>query len=156
MPPSRDSLHTRILRVLLQTKRAEVPWRVLLRNTAAVIVPLALGIAAGRVSIGLGISVGAIVTMYSDQPGPYRQRLVRLLAVSVAGGLAAFIGMVLGGHLPALLAATAIVGFIGALLVLFGDGAGRVGMAAMILLAITAAHPAGSAWIALQSAALIA
>lgn len=156
MLPARDSLHTRILRVLLQTKRAEVPWRVLLRNTAAVIVPLALGIAAGRVSIGLGISVGAIVTMYSDQPGPYRQRLVRLLAVSVAGGLAAFIGMVLGGHLPPLLAATAIVGFIGALLVLFGDGAGRVGMAAMILLAITAAHPAGSAWIALQSAALIA
>lgn len=156
MLPARDSLHARILGILLQTKRAEVPWRVLLRNTAAVIVPLALGIASGRVSIGLGISVGAIVTMYSDQPGPYRQRLARLLAVSVAGGLAAFIGMVLGGQLPALLAATAIVGFMGALLVLFGDAAGRVGMAAMILLAITAAHPAGGARAALQSAALIA
>src|SRR6185312_7884826 len=156
MPPSRDSLHTRILRVLLQTKRAEVPWRVLLRNTAAVIVPLALGIAAGRVAVGLGICVGAIVTMYSDQPGPYRQRLVRLLAVSAAGGLAAFIGMVLGGQLSALLAATAIIGFAGALLVVFGDAAGRVGMAAMILLVITAAHPAAGAWAALQSAALIA
>ncbi len=128
----------------------------LLRNTAAVIVPLALGIATGRASVGIAISVGAIVTMYSDQPGPYRQRLARLLAVSAAGGLAAFVGMVLGGQLTALLVATAIVGFAGGLLVVFGDAAGRVGLAAMILLAITAAHPATGAWSALQSAALIA
>ena len=147
---------SRILAVLLQTKRTEVPWRVLLRSTAAVIVPLALGIATGRVSAGIAISVGAIVTMYSDQPGPYRQRLMRLLAVSAAGGLAAFIGIILGGKLAALLVATLVVGFAGGLLVVFGDAAGRVGMAAMILLVITAAHPAGSTWAALQSAALIA
>ena len=146
----------RALATLTRTKRAEVPWRVLLRNTAAVIVPLAAGIAAGRVAIGLGISVGAIVTMYSDQPGPYRQRLARLLAVSAAGGVAAFVGLVLGGTLTALLAATVIIGFAGALLVVFGDAAGRVGMAAMILLAITAAHPANGARTALESAALIA
>jgi uncharacterized membrane protein YccC len=156
MQPSRDSLRTRILAVLLTTKRAEVPWRVLLRNTAAVIVPLALGIATGRIAVGLGISVGAIVTMYSDQPGPYRQRLARLLAVSAAGSLAAFIGMAVGGQLTALLAATVLIGFAGAFLVVFGDAAGRVGMAAMILLVITAAHPAADPWAALQSAALIA
>ena len=156
MTSARESLRARALAVLLQTKRAEVPWRVLLRNTAAVIVPLALGIAAGRQSIGIAVSVGAIVTMYSDQPGPYRQRFARLLAVSAAGGFAAFVGMVLGGILPALLAATVLIGFAGALLVVFGDAAGRVGMAAMILLVITAAHPASGPWTALQSAALIA
>lgn len=148
--------HTRrALAVLLQTKRPEVPGRVLLRNTLAVIVPLALGIATGRLSIGLGIAVGAIVTLYSDQPGPYRQRLARLLAVSAAGGAAAFIGMLVGGRLPLLLPATLIVGFIGALLVVYGDAIARVGMVAMILLAITAAHPAPGAMAALQSAALI-
>src|SRR5579863_6440982 len=146
MQPTRDSLRTRTLAVLLQSKRAEVPWQVLLRSTAAVIVPLALGIATGRISVGLGISVGAIVTMYSDQPGPYRQRLARLLAVSVAGGAAAFLGMALGGQLSILLLAAVIVGFAGALLVVFGDAAGRIGMAAMILLAITGAHPASGAW----------
>jgi uncharacterized membrane protein YccC len=156
MPSTRDSMLARILAVLLQTKRAEVPWRVVARNTAAVIVPLAAGIATGRVGVGLWISVGAIVTMYSDQPGPYRQRLARLLAVSAAGGLAAFIGMVLGAQLAALLVATVIVGFAGGLLVVLGDAAGRVGMAAMILLVISAAHPAASPEIALQSAALIA
>jgi uncharacterized membrane protein YccC len=144
----------RALAVLLQTKRPEVPWRVLLRNTLAVIVPLALGIATGRLSIGIAIAVGAIVTMYSDQPGPYRQRLARLLAVSAAGGVAAFLGMLVGGRLPLLIPATLIVGFIGALLVVYGDAIARVGMAAMILLAITAAHPTG-ATAALQSAALI-
>ncbi|MGA7541308.1 MAG: FUSC family protein [Steroidobacteraceae bacterium] len=144
------------LAVLVQTKPAEVPWRVLLRNTAAVIAPLGLGIATARVSVGLAIAVGAIVTMYSDQPGPYRQRLARLLAVSAAGGLAALIGMLVGGELALLLPATLIVGFLGALLVVFGDAIGRVGMAAMILLTITAAHPAGNAETALQSAALIA
>src|SRR6185437_5609355 len=72
------------------------------------------------------------------------------------GGVAAFIGMVLGGNPPAILAAMALIGFGGALLVVFGDAAGRVGMAAMILLAITSADPAGSAWTALESAALIA
>ncbi|MGH8289504.1 MAG: FUSC family protein [Steroidobacteraceae bacterium] len=146
----------RALAVLVQTKRAEVPWRVLLRNTAAVIVPLGLGIATGRVSVGLAIAVGALVTMYSDQPGPYRQRLARLVAVSAAGALAALIGMIVGGELALLLAATLIVGFVGALLVVFGDAIGRVGMAAMILLAITAAHPANNTEAALHSAALIA
>jgi uncharacterized membrane protein YccC len=153
---SSTGIGARVLAVLLTTKRAEVPWRVLLRNTAAVIVPLALGIAAHRIAVGLGISVGAIVTMYSDQPGPYRQRLARLLAVSATGGLAAFIGMMFGGQMAALLAAAVLIGFAGALLVVFGDAAGRVGMAAMILLVITAAHPAADAWTALQSAALIA
>ena len=153
---SARSMGARALALLIQTKRAEVPWRVLLRNTAAVIVPLALGIAIGRVEIGLGIAVGAIVTMYSDQPGPYRQRLARLLAVSTAGALAAFVGLVVGGRLALLLPATLIVGFLGALLVVFGDAIARVGMAAMILLAITAAHPASGVTAALQSSALIA
>jgi uncharacterized membrane protein YccC len=152
----RDSLRARTLAVLLQTKRADVPWRVLLRNTAAVIAPLVLGIVTGRLGIGLWISVGAIVTMYSDQPGPYRQRLTRLLAVSAAGGFAAFVGLVLGAHLAPLLAATVAISFAGALLVVFGDAAGRIGMAAMILLVISAASPASSPVAALETAALIA
>lgn len=154
--PRSAPLRARILAVLFQTKRAEVPWRVLLRNTLAAVLPLAIGMAAGRVGIGLWISVGAIVTMYSDQPGPYRQRLARLLAVSAAGGFAAFVGMVLGAHLAPLLGAALVISFAGALLVVFGDAGGRVGMAAIILLVITAASPAPGAWAALESAALIA
>jgi uncharacterized membrane protein YccC len=151
-----ERVRGRILSVLLRTDPPEVPAKVLARSTAAAILPLALGIAFGRVGIGLWISVGAIVTMYSDQPGPYRQRLTRLLGVSAAGGFAAFVGLLLGGHLAALLGATVLIAFAGGLLVVFGDAGGRVGMAAIILLVIAAASPAAGLRPALESAALIA
>ncbi|MBW4052269.1 MAG: FUSC family protein [Proteobacteria bacterium] len=153
---SSSGIGASILAVLIQTQRAQVPWRVLLRNTAAVVVPLALGIATAHVGIGLWIAVGALVTLFSDQPGPYRQRLAWLLAASAAGSFAAFIGLVLGAHLTALLAATVLIAFAGALLVLFGDAGGRVGMTAMILLVISAASPASGPGAALKIAALIA
>ncbi len=136
------TLRQNILATLLTTRPAQVPWRVLLRNTAAVILPLGIGIASGRLLAGIAVSVGAVVTLYSDQPGPYRQRLARLLAVSAAGGIATFLGLTLGRHLPALLIASLAISFAGALLVAFGDAIARVGMVAMMLLVIATDLPA--------------
>ncbi len=150
MPSAVTSLRQNILATLLQTKPAQLPWRVLLRNTAAVVLPLAWGIASAQLLAGIAIAVGAVVTMYSDQPGPYRQRLSRLLAVSAAGGLATFLGLTLNHHLPALLIASLAIGFAGALLVTFGDAIARVGMTAMILLVIATDLPAPNLLAALQ------
>ena len=152
---ARDPLSSRILSTLLTTRSAQVPWRVLLRNTAAAIVPLALGIASGRLLAGIAMAVGAVVTMYSDQPGPYRQRLTRLLAVSAAGGVATFLGLSLREHFPALLAASLVVGFAGALLVAFGDAIARVGMVAMMLLVIATDLPASTLAAQLQLTAAV-
>ncbi len=137
-----DSPHATGLRPLLAFKRAQVPWPILLRNTAAVVLPLAWGIGSGRMLLGIAVSIGALVTMYSDQPGPYRERLTQLLAVAAGGGLATFLGLTLNHHLPALLLAALVVGFFGALLVTFGDAIARVGMTAMILLVVATALPA--------------
>ena len=150
MPATVTSLRQSILSTLLQTKPAQLPWRVLLRNTVAVVLPLAWAIATGQLLAGIAIAVGAVVTMYSDQPGPYRQRLARLLAVSAAGGVATFLGLTLNHHLPALLLAALLVGFSGALLVTFGDAIARVGMTAMVLMAIATDLPAPSFIAALQ------
>ena len=136
------SLRQSALAALLQTKPAQLPMRVLLRNTAAVVLPLAWGIGTGQLLAGIAAAVGAVTTMYSDQPGPYRQRLARLLAVSAAGGLATFLGLTLNHLLPALLVASLAIGFAGALLVTFGDTIARVGMAAMVLLVIATDLPA--------------
>ena len=144
MPTAVTSLRQNMVAALLQTKPAQLPWRVLLRNTAAVVLPLIWGIASGQLLPGIAAAVGAVVTMYSDQPGPYRQRLFRLLAVSAAGGLATFLGLTLNHHLPALLVASFAIGFCGALLVVFGDAIARVGMTAMILLVIATDLPAPS------------
>lgn len=150
MPAAGNTLRQNVLTTLLQTKPAQLPWLVLLRNTAAVVLPLAWGIGNGRVLAGIAAAVGAVVTMYSDQPGPYRQRLSRLLAVSAAGGVATFVGLTLNHHLPALLLAALAISFAGALLVVFGDAIARVGMVAMMLLVIATALPAPTLAAALQ------
>ncbi|HET6433628.1 FUSC family protein [Dyella sp.] len=149
------SLSANLLQSLTRTRRPDVPLRVVLRNTAAVIAPLAVGLATGHTAIGLGVAAGALNTMFSDQPGPYRQRIWRLLLATGAAALASLLGMLIGDQLWPMLAATAVAGFVGGLLVVFGVDIARVGMTSMILLVVTAATPMPSAAAALGSAALI-
>ncbi|WP_108471549.1 FUSC family protein [Rhodanobacter thiooxydans] len=141
MSSSTYSLRAHALESLTAIKRPDVPWRVVLRNTAAVVLPLAAGMATGHPQIGLGVAAGALDTMFSDQPGPYRQRLRQLLLASLAAGLAALVGFLIGGQLLPILLATAACGFFGGLLVVFGTDTARVGMTSMILLVITASTP---------------
>ncbi|MGN2248198.1 FUSC family protein [Frateuria sp. GZRR35] len=145
MTASVYSLRANVLESLTRTKRPDVPLRVVVRNTLAVVLPLAIGMATGYTAVGLGIAAGALDTMFSDQPGPYRQRVRQLLLASLAAGLAAFAGFLIGGHLPSMLLATALVGFSGGMLVVFGTDLARVGMTSMILLVVTAAYPTSPA-----------
>jgi uncharacterized membrane protein YccC len=154
MPSSDYSLRAHAIESLTVIKRPDVPWRVVVRNTVAVVLPLGIGLAMGYPQIGLGVAAGALDTMFSDQPGPYRQRLRQLLLASLAAGLAALVGFLIGGHLLPILIATAACGFFGGLLVVFGVDTARVGMTSMILLVITASTPT-SLHEALGGAALI-
>ena len=130
-----------MLRSLIQIKPRDVPLRVALRNTTAIVLPLAIGIASGQVAAGLGVATGALNTMFSDQPGPYRLRMRRMLLTALAAGVSAFAGSVLGAH-PALLVIAALLwGVGGGLLVALGTDAGRVGLTSMILLVVMAAQP---------------
>jgi uncharacterized membrane protein YccC len=154
MPSSGYSLRAHVVESLTDIKRPDVPLRVVLRNTAAVVLPLAIGLATGHTEIGLAIGAGALDTMFSDQPGPYRQRMQQLLLASLAAGLASLCGFLIGGQLLPILAATAAFGFFGGLLVVFGTDTARVGMTSMILLVITASTPTSLTG-ALSGAALI-
>ncbi|RDS85606.1 FUSC family protein [Dyella psychrodurans] len=135
------SLRASVLQSLTSTKRPDVPVWVVVRNTAAVVLPLAIGMLTGHPQAGLAISAGALDTMFSDQPGPYRQRLWQLVLASLAAGLASLCGFLIGGDLVPILLATTAFGFLGGLLVVFGADIARVGMTSMILLVITAATP---------------
>ncbi|GLQ46774.1 hypothetical protein GCM10007862_18250 [Dyella lipolytica] len=135
------SLRASVLQSLTTTKRPDVPLSVVLRNTAAVVLPLGIGMATGHAEAGLAIGAGALDTMFSDQPGPYRQRLWQLFLASLAAGLASLCGFLIGGDLVPILLATTAFGFVGGLLVVFGTDIARVGMTSMILLVITAATP---------------
>ncbi|WP_426702564.1 FUSC family protein [Rhodanobacter sp. Col0626] len=154
MSSSGYSLRAHAIESLTVIKRPDVPWQVVLRNTTAVVLPLGIGLATGYPQIGLGVAAGALDTMFSDQPGPYRQRMRQLLLASLAAGMAALVGFLIGGHLLPILVATAACGFFGGLLVVFGTDTARVGMTSMILLVITASTPT-SLGNALGGAALI-
>lgn len=141
MSTSAYSLRAHTLETLLRVKRPDVPLPVVLRNTLAVVLPLAVGLASGHLQAGLGVAVGALNTMFSDQPGPYRQRLRQLLLSTSAAGLAALLGFLIGGAWLPMLLVTATFGFFGGLLVVFGADTARVGMTSIILLVVTAAMP---------------
>jgi uncharacterized membrane protein YccC len=130
-----------VLKSLLQLKPRDVPLSVALRNTAAVTLPLALGVVSGHTGIGLGIAAGALNTMFSDQPGSYRLRLRRMLSTAAAAAVSACVGYLLGGNSVLLTLAAAAWGFGGGLLVALGPDAARIGLVSMILLVVTSADP---------------
>lgn len=130
-----------MLNTLFQLKPRDVPVRVALRNTLAIVLPLAVALAAGHPGIGLGMAAGALNTMFIDQPGPYRLRMQRMALASLFSGLSAWIGSVLGAHTIPLAVAAFSAGVGGGLLVALGPNAGRTGLACMILLVINAAMP---------------
>ncbi|MET0254172.1 MAG: FUSC family protein [Luteibacter sp.] len=135
------SLRASVIDTLIRTKRPDVPVRVALRNTAAVVLPMALGILLGYPQVGLGIAAGALDTMFSDQPGPYQQRLSRLFLAALAAGAASLVGFLIGAWIWPMCVACLVCGFFGGLLVVFGPDIARVGMTSMLLLVITAATP---------------
>lgn len=133
-----------MLNGLFALKPRDVPASVALRNTLAIVLPLGLGVAAGHPGVGLGMAAGALNTMFIDQPGPYRLRAQRMALASLASGLAAYVGSLLGAHVVPLALAAFACGVGGGLLVALGPNAGRTGLACMILLVISAAMPLGA------------
>ena len=127
-----------MLQSLLALKPRDVPLRVALRNAVGVVAPLAIGIASGHGSAGLAIATGALNTMFTDQPGPYRLRMQRMLLAALAAGASALLGTVIGAH--SLVFVITIVGFAfaGGMLVALGPMAARVGLTSMIVLMVTA------------------
>jgi len=126
---------------LLRMNPREVPPSVALRNTTAIVAPLAIGVATGHAAAGLGIAVGALNTMFNDQPGPYRLRMQRMLLTALAAGLSGFVGSLIGAHAAWIVIAALVWGVAGGMLVALGPEAGRAGLASMILLVVTAAQP---------------
>ena len=126
---------------LIELKPRDVPYRVALRNTLAVTLPLLVGVLLDHPGVGVGISAGALNTMFSDQPGPYRLRLRRMLLTTAGAGISALVGSLIGAHVVWLVLAALLWGVGGGMLVALGTVPGRIGMTSMILLIVTSAEP---------------
>ncbi len=112
--------------------------RVALRNAIGVVAPLAIGIAIGHTSAGLAVATGALNTMFTDQPGPYRLRMQRMLMAAMAAGLSACVGIMIGPHSVTFVAVALVFAFAGGMLVALGPMAARVGLTSMIVMMVTA------------------
>lgn len=141
MTPAPSLREHPLLHSLLHTGKRDVPVTVALRNTAAIVLPLAIGSLTGHLLAGLGVSAGALNTMFADQPGPYRLRLRRMLLTALAAGVAVFAGSVLGQWPLALLLAAGAWGFGAGMLVAIDAHVTRVGLTSLILLVIMGAEP---------------
>ncbi|MBU6476632.1 MAG: FUSC family protein [Xanthomonadaceae bacterium] len=150
MTPAPSLREHPLLHSLLHTGKRDVPATVALRNTAAIVLPLAIGSLSGHLLAGLGVSAGALNTLFADQPGPYRLRLRRMLLTALVAGIAAFAGSVLGQWPAAFFPAAAVWGFGAAMMVAIDAHATRVGLTSLILLVIMGAEPhaAREAWAA--------
>jgi uncharacterized membrane protein YccC len=129
---------THVLGYLIARKPRDVPVRVALRNAVGVVAPLAIGYWSGHVDIGLAVATGALNTMFTDQPGPYRLRARWMLMAALAAGLSALLGILIGGHSPGFVGATLVFGFAGGMLVSLGPMAARVGLTSLIVMMVTA------------------
>ena len=127
-----------MLRSFLALKPRDVPVRVALRNAAAVVLPLAIGVLLGQTGAGLAIATGALNTMFMDQPGPYRLRMQWMLMAAAAAGVSALLGIVIGAHSIVFVIAALAFAFCGGMLVALGPMAARVGLTSMIVMMVTA------------------
>ncbi len=129
--------------------------RLALRNSLAVAVPLAFGIAIGEPLGAVAVATGALNVSYSDGGDPYVQRARRMLAWSALGAVAVFLGSITGNyHLLAILVASSWA-FVAGLLVSLGTRPGDLGLNTLVTLIVYAARGALSPKGALYAGLLV-
>jgi uncharacterized membrane protein YccC len=76
----------------LRPVQASPHWGAMLRVTAAVTTPLVVGLAAGRITIGLLPSMGAMAASLADRGGSYRSRIIRSASAGIGGAAGYVVG----------------------------------------------------------------
>lgn len=116
------------------------PW-LALRNAIGVAVPLAVGIATGRVTSGLVVSAGALNVSFSDGDDPYGQRARRMLAASLLVGIAVYVGALSGQNGVLAVFMAAAWAFASGMLVAIGAPAADLGIVSLVTLVVFAGQP---------------
>lgn len=111
-----------------------VPWRRIARAAVTIAGPIGIGLAAGRLDIGVIVSMGALCATLADADGPYRYRAKRIGWAAVGGVIGFFVGTLVGGH--GLWAPVVVVGIAGISALISASG-NIASLAALQLLVFT-------------------
>ena len=126
-----------------------------LRNSLAVALPLAIGIATGNPLGGIAVATGALNVANSDGRDPYAHRARRMLTWSWLGAVAVFLGSVTGNsHVLAVVLAAAWA-LVAGLLVSISTRAADLGLNTLVTLIVYAARGAMSPKGALYAGLLV-
>nr|WP_232328039.1 FUSC family protein [Kibdelosporangium sp. MJ126-NF4]CEL16340.1 integral membrane protein [Kibdelosporangium sp. MJ126-NF4]CTQ94264.1 integral membrane protein [Kibdelosporangium sp. MJ126-NF4] len=118
-----------------------VPWRRITRAAIAITGPIAIGLALGRLDVGVIVSMGALCATLADADGPYRYRAKRIGWAAVGGAIGFFLGSLAGGH--GWWSAAVIVGLAGisALISASGNIASLAALQMLVFAALGAGQP---------------
>jgi uncharacterized membrane protein YccC len=126
-----------------------------LRNALAVGLPLAVGIASGHALGAVAVASGALNVAFSDGHDPYAHRARRMLAWTLLGAFAVFLGSVTGNYHALAILVASTWALAAGLLVAIGARAGDLGLNTLVTLVIYAARGAMSPRGALYAALLV-
>jgi uncharacterized membrane protein YccC len=126
-----------------------------LRNALAVAVPLAIGIAVGNPLGAVAVTTGALNVSFSDGRDPYFQRARRMIAWSILGALAVFVGSITGNYGWAAILIVACWAFLAGLLISLGQSAGDLGLNTLVALIVFAGRGATTPRGALNTGLLV-
>ena len=110
------------------------------RNSIAVAVPLALGIAIGNALAGVAVATGALNVSYSDGRDPFAHRARRMLAWSVIGAIAVFTGSITAPHHWASTLITMAWAFVAGMQLAISPRAGDLGLNTLVTLIVFSAR----------------
>ncbi|CAM3870541.1 FUSC family protein [Kibdelosporangium persicum] len=121
-----------------------MPWKRIVRAAITITGPIGIGLAVGRLDIGVIVSMGALCGTFGDADGPYRYRARRIGWAAVGGGIGFFLGSLAGGH--GWWSAAVIVGLAGisALISTSGNIASLAALQMLVFAALGAGQPRGT------------
>jgi uncharacterized membrane protein YccC len=130
VPPTRRSALAELFVGAARLDRTQSDPVVSARNAVGVAAPLAIGVLLGDAAFGLTASIGALQCAFADRPGPYRLRMLRLLATALAAGLTSGLAVVCSHSTAASVLLVLVIACAAGLLVTGGPSATQVGVAA--------------------------
>ncbi len=139
--PARRSVLGRLVSEAVRIDRSIVSSSIALRNALGVVLPLAVGAAAGHLLAGLTMAVGALNVAFSDGTDAYRTRAARLLAATLLSAVSVFAAASVAGIGALAIALAALWSFAVGMLVLFGSTPAQLGVTTLILVIVFGTEP---------------
>lgn len=136
-PSPQNALWNALVRI--DKGRINSKW-IALRNSVAVALPLAIGMRLGNPLGAVAVTTGALNVSYSDGRDPYAQRARRMLAWTVLGAVAVFVGSLAGATNWAAVLLTFVWAFTAGLMISISTRAGDLGLNTLVSLIVFAAR----------------